>query len=284
MAIDNVVDPLTITTLAEFGEAWSRRLEQAGMSQRGLADKAAKTSGGGPLSRPTISDIVNGRRLPSREQQTRFLALVGVTEDSEREAWDETWTRLNDQQSRFGSQSPASALSIGAFLESGPKDAAVRQLRRSIPEAAAELEKIGPGSAATILCVWPDEIVAGILAAMDTHAATAILLARPRHWSIAPVLRKMPLLSAAACLQAMGDVSNASHKLGWVGPWFLPKALRGNDQLFAQVYAWRQKEAKIMAAIMLPGLTIAAGFFWMGAREAWMEAREARPKVKVKVK
>ncbi|MEV6492247.1 hypothetical protein AB0M20_27035 [Actinoplanes sp. NPDC051633] len=141
---------------------------------------------------------------------------------------------------------------IGAFLESGPKEAALRQLRRSVPEAAAELEKLAPGSAATILHKWPDELVAEILAAMDVHLATAILLARPSTWRIVPVMRKMPKDFAIGCLNSMGDVSMASGRLGWTGPWFLPKALRSNDDpLFADIHNWRRTEAKTTTMVLV---------------------------------
>ena len=38
---DNITDPSTITTLDELGDAWSQLIEQAGLSQRRLAEKSA---------------------------------------------------------------------------------------------------------------------------------------------------------------------------------------------------------------------------------------------------
>ncbi|MEV6492248.1 helix-turn-helix transcriptional regulator [Actinoplanes sp. NPDC051633] len=82
---DNVVDSSTITTLAELGDAWARLMEEAGLSQRRLAEKAATAVGGVSMSRPIISEIVNGRRLPTHDQQIRFLDLVGLTDADELE-------------------------------------------------------------------------------------------------------------------------------------------------------------------------------------------------------
>jgi transcriptional regulator with XRE-family HTH domain len=159
---DDVVDPSMITTLDEWGDAWSRLIEQAGLSQRRVAEMSAIGVGMVSLPRATLSEILRGRRLSSREQLTTFLTLVGVTDEDELQVWDEAWNRLREQQSRFGSQETAPSLPVGTFLESGPNEAALRQLRRSIPEAAAELAKLGPGSAATILGKWPEEIAAEI--------------------------------------------------------------------------------------------------------------------------
>jgi transcriptional regulator with XRE-family HTH domain len=255
---DNVTDPSMITTLDELGDAWSQLIEQAGLSQRRLADRSATGVGMVPLPRATISDILHGRRLPSREQLTTFLTLVGVTDEDKLQVWDEAWNRLHEQQSRFGSQEPAPFLPIGTFLESGPKEAALRQLRRSIPEAAAELTKLGPGSAAIILRHWPDELAADILTEMDVHAAAAVLLAHPRRWRIGPVLQKMPRERAVACLDAMGSVASVNRGLGWVGPWFLPKALRPDDDIFAPYYKARREDAAVaLIGMVVSGVWVA---------------------------
>jgi transcriptional regulator with XRE-family HTH domain len=243
--MDDITDPSMITTLDELGDAWSQLIEQAGLSQRRLADKSATGVGMVPLPRATISEILRGRRLPSREQLTTFLTMVGITNEDELQVWDEAWNRLREQQSRFGSQETILSLPMGTFLESGPKEAALRQLRRSIPEAAAELAKLGPGSAATILGNWPEEIAAEILAAMDVHVAAAVLLAHSADWHIAPVLRKMPRERAVACLEAMGTAGTVSRRLGWIGPWFLPKILRrqSDDPIFAKFQKVRRDDA-----------------------------------------
>jgi transcriptional regulator with XRE-family HTH domain len=274
MADNNLVDPSAITTLDEFGDAWSRLMEQAGMSQRRLADTAATGVGMAPLPRATISDILRGRRLPSHEQLTTFLTLAEIVDEAELEAWDEAWNRIREQQNRFGSQEVTPSLPIGTFLESGPKEGALRQLRRSIPEAAAELAKLGPGSAAMILGKWPNEIAAEILSVMDVHAATAILLAHPRTWRIVPVLRKMPRERAAACVRSMGAAATASRMLGWTGPWFLPKGLRpSDDQVLGEVNEWRREEAVSVAGLAL-GFSVlaggAVGIAW------WLERRAER--------
>jgi transcriptional regulator with XRE-family HTH domain len=255
---DNVADPSMITALDEWGDTWNRLIEQAGLSQRRLADMSATGVGMVSLPRATLSEILRGRRLPSREQLTTFLTLVGMTDEDELQVWDEAWTRLREQQSRFGSQETTPSLPIGTFLESGPKEAALRQLRRSIPEAAAELAKLGPGSAATILAKWPKEIAAEILAEMDVHVAAAVLLARPASWRIVPVLLNMPRERAVACLEAMGSANTVSSRLGWIGPWFLPKALRrpSDDAIFAKFQKVRRDEA---AAGAIAGALIITG-------------------------
>ena len=271
MVDDNVVDPSTITTPDELGDAWSRLLERANLSQRRLADTSSTGVGMVPLPRPTISDILRGRRLPSRDQLTTFLSLVGVTDDDELQAWDEAWDRLREQQSRFGGHEVTSSLPIGTFLESGPEEAALRQLRRSIPEAAAELAKLGPGSAAMILRKWPEEITAEILTAMDVHVATAILLAHPGSWRIVPVLRKMPRERAVACLDAMGEAATVDERLGWIGPWFLPKALRSSDDpVFTEFYELRRQNAVVGLVLLALTSGVTGGIWW------WLDQREER--------
>ena len=270
---DDVTDPSMITTLDELGDAWSQLIEQAGVSQRRLADKSATGVGMVPLPRATISDILHGRRLPSREQLTTFLTLVGVTGEDKLQAWDEAWNRLREQQSRFGSQEPTPFLPIGTFLESGPKEAALSQLRRSIPEATAELTKLGPGSAAVILGKWPAEITAAILTAMDVHAAAAILLAHPRRWRIESVLQKMPRERAVACLDAMGSVAVVNRGLDWFGPWYLPKAFRPDDDIFAPYYKARRETA--VTVLIVAGL-YSAGMVGIAGITAWLEHRAQR--------
>ena len=267
---DNITDPSMITTLDELGDAWSQLIEQAGLSQRRLSDKSATGFGMVPLPRATISDILHGRRLPSREQLTTFLTLVGVTDEDKLQVWDEAWNRLREQQSRFGSQETTPFLPIGTFLESGPEEAALRQLRRSLPEAAAELTKLGPGSAAMILGKWPNEITADILTAMDVHAATAVLLAHPTSWRIAPVLRKMPRERALACLDAMGKPTTVNRTLGWIGPWFLPKSLHPDDDILATYYKQRREGA--VAALII---SVLGGGSIFGIA-AWLEHRAKR--------
>jgi transcriptional regulator with XRE-family HTH domain len=263
---DNVADPSMITTLDEWGDAWSRLIEQASLSQRRLADMSATGVGMVSLPRATLSEILRGRRLPSRQQLTTFLRLVGVTDEDELQVWDEAWNRLREQQGRFGSQETTPSLPIGTFLESGPKEAALRQLRRSIPEAAAELAKLGPGSAAAILGKWPEEIAAEILAAMDVHVAAAVLLAHPVSWHIVPVLQNMPRERAVACLDAMGTVGTVSSRLGWIGPWFLPKALRpSDDPIFAKFQKERRDGAVAAVAVWVLFSGVAVGIAW------WLE-------------
>ena len=276
---DNITDPSMITTLDELGDAWSQLIDQAGLSQRRLADKSATGVGMVPLPRATISDILHGRRLPSREQLTTFLTLVGVTDEDKLQAWDEAWNRLHEQQSRFGSQETTPFLPIGTFLESGPKEAALRQLRRSLPEAAAELTKLGPGSAAMILRKWPVEIAADILTAMDVHTATAVLLAHPVVWRIEPVLQKMPREHAVACLDAMGRAAEVNRTLGWFGPWFLPEALRPEDDIFASYYKSRRET--VVGALILMALYggVVGGIGWWldhGAKRG--ESASPRPR------
>lgn len=271
MAADNGVDPSTITTVEQLGKSWQRLLDLAGMSRRSLATKAAREPGGGPLPRSTTTEIINGR-MPTRDQQTRFLAMVGVTDEDELDAWHEAWTRVNEHQRRFGSQDLASALPMGAFLESGPKEAALRQLRRQIPEAAAELEKLGPGSAVEILFKWPDDIRAEVLAAMDVHAATALLLASPTRGAVIRLLRKMPAERAKACVKAMGSASVASSAFPfWTGPWFLPKRLRGaEDPLLAEINDYRR--FNLIAISVVGGAATALMWIFWGAID-WL-ARE----------
>jgi hypothetical protein len=268
---DNITDPSMITTLDELGDAWSQLLEQAGLSQRRLADKSARGVGMVPLPRATVSEIVHGRRLPSREQLTTFLTLVGVKDEDKWQGWDEAWNRLREQQSRFGRQETIPFVPIGTFLESGPEEAALRQLRRSIPEAAAELTKLGPGSAAMILGKWPNEITADILTAMDVHAATAVLLARPSSWRIEPVLRKMPRERAVACLAAMGKPTTVNRTLGWTGSWWLPsRSRRRNDDIF---YIYYRKRQGIVAVVVLASYALIGGLWGI---TAWQEYRERR--------
>jgi Mg/Co/Ni transporter MgtE len=104
--------------------------------------------------------------------------VCGVADEEVLADWQAAWERANDQQQRFGS----TALNVdglpqvSTLLEVGPDQAAQMVLRRSIPEAAAELSKVGPGTAAKILRQWPPSTVAEILAAMDRQTSAAVLL------------------------------------------------------------------------------------------------------------
>jgi hypothetical protein len=150
--------------------------EQAGMSIR-RANELATEPGMVALPRSTLAEILSGRRFPTKEQLGTFVRVCGVTDEAPSAAWDSAWERANEEYQRFGSvpARPAVIL-VSSLLEAGPMGAGKLVLRRSIPEAAEELSKVPPGTAAEILGRWPATTSAEIVSAMNPGSAVAILL------------------------------------------------------------------------------------------------------------
>ena len=102
---DLEVDPFRVTTAGELaaalralrlrgGEPSLRELERRGRS------RAAVAAGRVPLSRTTLSGVLNGDRFPSHEVLVALLSAMGVVGYAEQRAWTaarERLVRLRDQ-------------------------------------------------------------------------------------------------------------------------------------------------------------------------------------------
>lgn len=226
-----------ISTPTELGAAIKKLIEQSGVSRRELSRQAGKQVGAVAVPRSSLSEIENGKRLPRRDQLRTILTLLGVTDETELDEWEEARDRLAEQNSRFGTSGVMPGmLPIGDLLESGPMEGALRLLRRSVPEAAAELEKVAPGSAASILKRWPEDISAEILSAMSSEDAAAALLAMRSVRRTRTLLSKMAPAQSARCLRDMGS-THAVRLLGYWSEVMTGEILRelNDDDLVRQV-------------------------------------------------
>ncbi|WP_157767740.1 helix-turn-helix domain-containing protein [Actinosynnema pretiosum] len=80
-------DPSAASTVREFAAHLRRLRAEAGeVSLRKLAGRAGPPRDGVPFSKTTISEVLAGNRLPSREFVERFTDACGVAERG-REVW-----------------------------------------------------------------------------------------------------------------------------------------------------------------------------------------------------
>lgn len=145
-----------LSTVRQLGEAMQKRLQaRSDLSIRKVADIASTMVDGVPLPRSTLSNVLQGKRMPTLEQLRTFLTICGEPE-ALLDEWEGAWDRVADERRRFGTPSSVStAIPIGTLLDRGPKEAAVTVLRRSMPEVIEEMSKVNPTYGAKILKQWP---------------------------------------------------------------------------------------------------------------------------------
>jgi hypothetical protein len=224
--VDDSIDPSRVSTPAELSRAMTALKQHAGLSDRKIADRAATGAGIDAtasriapvvaLPRSTLSLILTERKFPTKEQLITFVRICAESDEESLDEWEAAWTRAETEHRRYGAVGSATQIPpVSTLLEAGPKGSSLMILRRSISEAAEEMSKVSPGTAARVLSRWPLEIGAGILAAMEPRTATAVLLTlRPgwRYWippfssgrmTAVNILSTMTPAAAAACLEMM---------------------------------------------------------------------------------
>ncbi|MCP2094834.1 MULTISPECIES: helix-turn-helix transcriptional regulator [Actinosynnema] len=88
------IDPSVASTVREFAAHLRRLHAEAGeVSLRKLAERAGPPRDGVPFSKTTISEVLAGNRLPSREFVEKFTDACGVAEGG-RAVWLATRDRV----------------------------------------------------------------------------------------------------------------------------------------------------------------------------------------------
>ncbi len=197
------IDPTSATSPAELREFLKRLRVRAGEPSIREISKRATANNLPALPRSTLGQILSGERFPSKEQLLTLVRVCDVEDEAQLDRWESAWRQVADQN-RYGAlTAAATAPPVSALLEAGSEQAGVLLLRRAIPEAAAELSKLGPGDAARILQLWPRDLGADIIAAMDPRSAASLLV------SIGPsaagmLVARMRINDALACIELMG--------------------------------------------------------------------------------
>lgn len=84
---DAWVDPASVQTLAELARALNLL---RGTRSYGRLDKAGRPPG---LARSTLSNLLNGKSIPTRETMATFLTACGLSQDGQ-QPWLAAWERV----------------------------------------------------------------------------------------------------------------------------------------------------------------------------------------------